>query len=74
MTSTYTPGRFVIAWTSATGARDPIALTSQVKTMRLGFERAGHTPALVLIVVADGEIDAAVDRITEALDVAAVSR
>jgi hypothetical protein len=52
---TYTPGRFVVSWVGADGARDPIALTSQVKAMRDGF-------------VADGEEDAAVDLVREALD------
>lgn len=65
---TFTPGRFVVSWCDAADARDPIALTSQVKTMRDGFERAGHRPALVLLVVADGEQDAAVELITLALD------
>lgn len=63
----YTPGRYVVSWTDADGARDPIALTSQVKAMRDGFERLGHRPALLLIVVAEGEQDAAVQLIEEAL-------
>lgn len=68
MTAAYTPGRFVVSWVGAEGARDPIALTSQVKAMRVGFERLGHKPALLLVVVADGEVDAAADLIREALD------
>ena len=64
----YTPGRYVVAWVPADGARDPIALTSQVKLMREGFERSGHKPALILIVVTDGEEDAAVDLVTQALE------
>jgi len=64
----YTPGRFVVSWIGAEGARDPIALTSQVKMMRDGFERLGHKPALLLIVVADGEVDAAAALVQEALD------
>lgn len=63
----YTPGRYVVSWVGAEGARDPIALTSQVKAMRDGFERLGHKPALLLIVVADGEQDAAVALLEEAL-------
>jgi len=66
--ASYTPGRYVVSWIDANGARDPITLVSQVKEMRDGFERAGHKPALVLLVVADGEQDAAVDRVTAALD------
>lgn len=64
----FTPGRYVISWIGAKGARDPIGLTSQVKVMREGLKEAGHTAALVLIVVADDEQDAAVERITKALD------
>lgn len=64
----FTPGRYVIAWCNAADARDPILLTSQVKVMRDGFTRAGHRPALVIVVVADGEQDAAVARVTAALD------
>lgn len=64
----FTPGRFVISWCNAVDARDPILLTSQVKTMRDGFERAGHRPALLLLVVADGEQEAAVELVTRALD------
>jgi hypothetical protein len=64
----YLPGRYVISWAGAGLARDPIALTSQVKTMRLGFERAGHRPALVIVVVADDEVEDAVDLITKCLD------
>ncbi len=63
----YTPGRFAVSWIDAQGARDPIALTSQVEMMRQGFERAGYRPALLLVVVADGEQDAAVDLLTKAL-------
>lgn len=64
----YTPGRFVVSWVGAEGARDPIALTSQVKAMRDGFESIGHKPALLLVVVADGEVDAAADLLRKALD------
>lgn len=63
----FTPGRFVVSWCDAQTARDPIALTSQVKALRDGLERSGHTPALILLVVADGEQDAATDRIIAAL-------
>lgn len=64
----FTPGRFVLSWIDAEGARDPIALTSQVKAMRDGFEHVGHKPALLLVVVADGEENAAADLVTHALD------
>jgi hypothetical protein len=36
--------------------------------MREGFERLGHKPALLLIVVADPELDEAVERVRKALD------
>ena len=64
----FTPGRYVVAWVDAAGARDPIALTSQVKFMRERFETLGHKAALVLLVVADGECDEAVERIKTALE------
>lgn len=64
----YEPGRFVVSWVGADGARDPIMLTSQVKVMRDGFERLGHRPALMLIVVADEELDSAVAKVQAALD------
>jgi hypothetical protein len=64
----YTVGRYVLAVTDAEGARDPFMLTSQVKYMREGFKRLKHEPALILIVVADGEEDAAVARIQKALE------
>lgn len=66
--SGFTAGRYVVSWIGADGARDPILLTSQVKTMRDGFERLGHKPALILLVVADGEQDEAVERISGCLD------
>lgn len=69
--SDYTPGRYVISWCNATDARDPILLTQQVKTMRDGFEHAGHKPALLLVVVANGEQDEAVALVTAALDTSA---
>ena len=60
---------YVIADTNAAGARDPFMLTSQVKFMREGFEKAGHgRPALILLVVKDGEQKAAVDLIRGVLD------
>ncbi len=60
---------YVIADTNAAGARDPFMLTSQVKFMREGFEKAGHgRPALILLVVKDGEEHAAVDLIRGVLD------
>lgn len=53
---------FVVSSTDAVGARDPIALTQQVKIMRDGFEKAGHgAPGLILIVVKNNEVQAAVD-------------
>ncbi len=64
----YTAGRYVVSWVGAAGARDPIALTSQVKVMRDGFVRSGHTPALMLVVVDDDELDAAVELVQQALD------
>lgn len=64
----YTPGRFVVSWVGHPGARDPFALTAQVKAMREGFERAGRTPALMLVVVEDAELEAAVEILTAALD------
>jgi hypothetical protein len=64
----YEPGRFVVSWVGAKGARDPFMLTSQVKVMREGFERLGHKPALMLIVVADPELEAAVEIVSKALD------
>ena len=64
----YTPGRFVLADTDAEGARDPIGLTQQVKFMREGLKRAGHDPALILVVVADAERKAAVERIHGVLE------
>lgn len=63
----FTAGRYVVSWTDGAGARDPIMLTAQVKAMRDGFERAGHRPALLLVVVADGEQDAAAALIEAAL-------
>lgn len=65
---TYTPGRFVVSWVGADGARDPIALTFQVKVMRDGFERLGFAPALLLIVVADAEVYEAAELVRQALD------
>jgi hypothetical protein len=65
----FPPGRFVIASTDAAGARDMAGLTSQVKYMRNGLKRAGHEPALILVVVADGEQSSATDLIKAALDI-----
>jgi hypothetical protein len=67
----FTPGRFVVSWVGAAGAKDPFALTHQVKVMREGFERQGITPALVLLVVDDSELDTAVEIISTALDTTA---
>jgi hypothetical protein len=64
----FTPGRFVLADTDEVGARDPIGLTSQVKYMRGGMEKAGATPGLILIVVDEPERKAAVRLILNALD------
>jgi hypothetical protein len=64
----YTPGRFAIALADALGTRDPIALRFHAKTLREGMERVGHTPALMLIVVADDEREAAVDLIRTTLE------
>lgn len=66
--SDFSYGTYVVAATDARGARDGIGLTSQVKFMRDGLERCGHKPALVLLVVKDGEQDAAMDLIRAALD------
>lgn len=71
----FTAGRYVIADTDARGARDPIGLTSQVKLMREGMERAlgGRPPGLILVVVDDDERDAAVTRLKAALETTAPS-
>lgn len=68
MSAPFSPGRYVLSWCDAKTARDPIGLTSQVKMLREGLANAGHTAALLLIVVADGEQDEAVKRIVTALD------
>jgi hypothetical protein len=68
VTTAYTPGRFVVSWIGAKGARDPILLTSQVKAMRDGFEAIGHSPALMLVVVVVAELDAACELLVTALD------
>jgi hypothetical protein len=57
-----------MADTDCYGARDMIGLTQQVKLMRDGMETAGHPPGLILLVVADGERKAVVDRIRAALE------
>lgn len=64
----FTAGRYVIAWCNEHDARDPFLLTAQVKAMRDRFEKARHKPALVLLVVAAGEQDAAAEIIAAALD------
>jgi len=69
----FTDGRYVVSVTDVFGDRDPIAITSQVKVMRESFERLGPQSALILAVVADGEQDAAVGRITAALSSAEAS-
>ena len=66
--TTFTPGRYVLSWIGRSWARDPIELAQQLKSMRKGFEAAGHKPALILLMVADGEEDAAAERIRAALD------
>ena len=65
----YTPGRFAVSWTSAQGARDPISLTSEVKTLRERMKHAGYDAALMLVVVADDELDAALEIVSAALEV-----
>lgn len=64
----YTAGRFVLADTDSRGARDMIGLTQQVKFMREGMERAGHTPGLILLVVADDERKGVVERLKTVLE------
>lgn len=65
----FTDGRYALADTDAQGARDIIGLTSQVKFMREGLERAiGSRPGLILVVVQDDQRKAAVARILAALD------
>lgn len=69
MTDGFTDETWAAAAVGASGARDPVMLTSQVKFMREGFEKAGHgRPALILLVVKDGEEDAAIARISDALN------
>lgn len=63
----FTDGRYTLADTDSRGTRDPIALTSQVKLMRTGYRYGDHEPALILVMVADPERAAAVDRIRTAL-------
>lgn len=64
----FTDGRFVMSWVDAAGARDPIALTSQVKYLRGRLKNTGFDAGLVLLVVADEELDAAVELVQAALD------
>ncbi len=67
--NTFTSDTWACSTTDAVGARDPIGLTSQVRYLREGFEQAGHgRPALLLVVVKDGEQNAAMDLIRDALN------
>lgn len=65
--SAFTAGKFVVSDTDAKGARDPIALVSQVKAMRTAYRWATGA-GLILVAVESNERDEAVRRITAALE------
>jgi hypothetical protein len=61
-------GRYLYAEANAPNAKDPIALTTQVKYMRDMGGANGWKPALILVVVDDDHLSEARERITAALN------
>ncbi len=61
-------GRYLAAIATAEHARDPIALSTQVKYMRDVAEANGWKPALILVVVDDAHRAEASERIQAALN------